>query len=217
MSAIGLPAGKDGRVSYAAEAPPSILAAFPPQRARDVATVEDAMPAASFGPLGAFTVVVDADEVTIPYRIYNPEPDPAVEEALSPVQRTLLACLYTRHHDGRIRERRLTDVIASDADWVVPYVVYLASEYVVEIAVLVHAGLGSLTAGDPRRGTYQRFIKANQGFMDLMEARAMSYWSCYYRARFPRRATSPNRDDYPGLAVVRMLRSLGDAESAPPG
>lgn len=199
-------------MSYAAEAPPSVLAAFPPELARDVATVEDAMPAASFGPQGAFMVVVDADEVTVPYRIYNPEPDPAVEEALSPIQQTLLACLYTRHHDGRVRERRLKEVIASDADWVVPYVVYLAGEYVVEIAAVVQEGLGSLSPGDPRRGVYRHFVEMNPAFMDLVEARAMSYWSCYYRARFPRRAASPNRNDYPGLAVVRMLRSLRDAE-----
>lgn len=64
-------------MSYAAEAPPGVAAAFPPQLAGDVGAVEAAMPKASFGPLGAFTATVGIDETTIPYRIYNPEPERA--------------------------------------------------------------------------------------------------------------------------------------------
>lgn len=170
------------------------------------------MPAATHAALGAFTVAVGTDEVTVPYRIYNPEPERSAEDALSPDQQAILACLYTRHHDGRVRERRLKEVVTSDADWVVPYVVCLIGEYVVEIAADIHEALSHLDTGDHRRDTYKRFVQANPAFIDLVEARAMSYWSCYHRARFPRRAASPNRDDYPGLAAVRVLRSLGDAE-----
>jgi hypothetical protein len=186
-----------------------LAAAFPSSLADDVAAVAAAVPDATWESASAFGVVVGTETLAIPYRIYRPEPDLAVERELSPLQQTVLASFYTRHHDGRVRQRRVEAIIASDAEWVVPFVIHLVGEYVIEIVRAIQDALGDLDPADARREPYRRFVMANPALLDLVAARAMSYWAEYYRGQFPRWDASPNRDDYPGLAVVRLLRSLG--------
>src|SRR5688572_16660161 len=70
-------------------------------------------------------VRVGGEELHIPSRFYAPEPPTEVLDTLADSARTVLACLYTRHHDGHVRERQLRAVISSSADWVPPFVVQL--------------------------------------------------------------------------------------------
>ena len=79
----------------------------------------------------------------------------------------------------------------------VPYVVRLLGEYVVEISTLI---LERLTAQSSFTWpAYREFVRANSAFMALTEQRAVSYWGCYYRGDLA-------RDEYPALVALDKLR-----------
>jgi hypothetical protein len=56
-------------------------------------------------------VLVGDAELSIPYRIYNDEPAEEILAELTAAQRLVVHVFYTRHRDGRIRERHLDQVI----------------------------------------------------------------------------------------------------------
>ncbi|MBD0669279.1 hypothetical protein BU198_34300 [Streptomyces sp. CBMA156] len=176
--------------------------AFPGPLADDVRVVLAAMGTSRLKPAAPFPVDVQGRLLAIPTRLYNDEPSADALESLSPRQLTILHCLYTRHHDGRIRRRHLECVVGSAQPWVVPYVVQLAGEYVVEILVVIREALGDLdTPGTALRAAYGRFIVDNPSFFARTQRRVVSYWSCYHRldyTRFP---------DYPGCTVLELLRA----------
>jgi hypothetical protein len=52
-------------------------------------------------------IFLDKELLRIPYRIYINEPNQAIEKSLTDLQRTILNCIYLRHENGFIRQRRL--------------------------------------------------------------------------------------------------------------
>jgi hypothetical protein len=78
----------------------------------------------------ALTVV--GERVEIPYRIYNPLPSIDLAQEGSQVA-VAIACLYTRHNDGFVRQMALRRVLGSNEPWTVPFVLQLLGEYVIEI------------------------------------------------------------------------------------
>jgi hypothetical protein len=173
-------------------------AAFPLALRSEVAIVASHLPPADFGPLGSFSVTVGGAGVMIPLRIYNPEP--ATATILSGEQRRILDCLYTRHNDGWTRHRHLQQIIGDLSPWVMPFVVQLVAEYVVEIIEDIDAHLSGLAIpGSAQQTAYGGFVVANPDFLRLTQARAISYWNCYYRSQFPTIST------YPGQRVVTAL------------
>jgi hypothetical protein len=80
--------------------------AFRPSQREDYEMVRAVMPAASHHWQGSFDVKVYDDWLRIPQRIYNPLPSPEAVERLSVKQVAMLHCLYSRHHDGRVRQRQ---------------------------------------------------------------------------------------------------------------
>jgi hypothetical protein len=74
---------------------------------------------------------VGAEPVSIPYRIYNPVVRSGA--ALSDEGLLALACLYSRHNDGRVRQAQVARILDSDDEAVVPFVLQLLGEYVLEI------------------------------------------------------------------------------------
>jgi hypothetical protein len=91
---------------------------------------------------------------------------------MAPRAQLALRCLYTRHHDGYVRQRNLDQVVSAPEAWVVPYVVQLVGEYVVEIIEVIAAALPQLTVrGSPQRALYGRFAADNPAFIDLTAAR----------------------------------------------
>ena len=163
----------------------------------------------------SFEVRVYDDVLAIPVRIYNEELPSATLDALPPHQQTIVHCLYTRHHDGFVRQRHLGSVVASEFPWVVPYVVQVVGEYVVEIVNDVLAGLQDLAvSGSWQRRLYGRFIRDNPVFLELTRQRVESYWREYYwnsysrpSARRPASGATGGRPIYPGFLVLDALRS----------
>lgn len=90
---------------------------------------------------------MQGETVAIPYRIYNEEPETdGSERPLTETQQVILHCLYSRHSDGRVRQRHLEKITASSEPWVVPFVVQLAGEYVLEILDTIGLGVPGLAA-----------------------------------------------------------------------
>ncbi|KPN93462.1 hypothetical protein [Pseudomonas nunensis] len=120
-------------------------------------------------------VRVGGEELVIPYRIYDQGYE-VVFDHLTETQSILYSCLLTRHHDGHMRQRHLERILSVREPWVVPFVVQLMGEYVIQILETVEAHLPTL---DP--ALYGRFIRDNQVYFQTTHARMISYWDCYYR------------------------------------
>lgn len=119
-------------------------------------------------------ISINGEPVNIPWRIYSPEPELLPE--ISDLQRTIVACLYTRHHNGFIREKYLSDLFRPSYSWVPPFLLQLVGEYVLEIIELIDRHISDLDIS-----VCKRFANENKKFVALTRARAISYWDCYYR------------------------------------
>ena len=98
-------------------------------------------------------------------------------------QQTLYACLYTRHHNGYQREaalRMLFELNMANIEWVVPFVVQLAAEYVENILLIIDRQLVQLN-----KTSYRNFLLANPEYFYKTKQRIRSYWDCYYRRQQP--------------------------------
>ncbi|MEW2522946.1 hypothetical protein [Actinacidiphila alni] len=91
----------------------ALVAAFPARLAGDVQSVLAVMPEARLAPMMPFEVEVQGETVAIPSRIYNEEPGVGLERPLSGTHQVILHCLYSRHSDGRVRQRHLEQIVAS--------------------------------------------------------------------------------------------------------
>ncbi|WP_415958704.1 hypothetical protein [Streptomyces sp. 021-4] len=181
----------------------ALAAAFPTRLAGDVESVLAVMPEARLAPTTPFEVDVQGETVAIPSRIYNEEPSPDSERPpLAGTQQVILHCLYSRHSDGRVRQRHLEQIVASGEPWVVPFVVQLAGEYVLEIIEAIGRGLPGLgVPGSAQRRLYGEFIARNPAFFARTERRVVSYWSCYYRWKYGAFGT------YPGYVLLEAFRA----------
>ncbi|NGO78746.1 hypothetical protein G6045_24250 [Streptomyces sp. YC504] len=180
----------------------ALSAAFPSELADDARAVLAVMPAPSHLSTFPFSVVVQDQRVAIPGRIYHDEPSADVVASLSSSQLQLLHCLYTRHCDGRVRQRHLEKVVGSVDPWVVPFVVQLVGEYVLEIVCVIRDELLDLAAPDTLGHlTYGRFLADNPAYFARIERRVVSYWNCYHRRAYV------SFRGYPGCTALDVLRS----------
>lgn len=151
---------------------------------------------------------IGGEPLTLPCRIYSPLSRlQTVVDNASGDARTFASCLATRHWDGHEREaylRRLLDRV--EHPWVVPFVVQLLGEYVVEIAQVIEAGVPGF---DPL--LFGAFARANAAYMATTRRRAVSDWDCYYRTRYRSLA------DYPAwralTAIEDMARTTAQTQS----
>ncbi|MFF0276982.1 hypothetical protein [Streptomyces sp. NPDC004330] len=176
--------------------------AFPAELAGDAEAVVSVMPASRLLPAAPFSVVVEGHQVLIPERLYNDEPPADAVASLSSRQRQLLHCLYSRHCDGVVRQRHLEKIVGSTDPWVVPFVVQLVGEYVLEILIVMCDELRDLAApGTGGHLAYGQFIVDNPAYFARTQRRVVSYWSCYYRG------TYASFQGYPGRTLLDLLRS----------
>jgi hypothetical protein len=105
-----------------------------------------------------------------------------------------LQCLCSRSTDGHIRQAALRGIIGIDEAWVVPFVVLLAGEYVVEIIDDIVASVATLN-----RDSYSTFVRENRPLIRRVRSNAVSYWNCYYRDAYA------TRSSYPGLAFLNQI------------
>jgi hypothetical protein len=188
-----------------------LIKAFPAELASDAEAVLAVMPDSRLQPHAAFSVVVEGQQVLIPGRLYNDEPSTVRVASLSSRQQQLLHCLYSRHCDGAVRQRHLEKVVGSTDPWVVPFVVQLVGEYVLEILVVICDELRDLaTPGTCGRLAYGQFIVDNPAFFARTQRRVVSYWSCYFRG------TYASFRGYPGGTILDILRSAASDRAGHP-
>ncbi|MEU3795871.1 hypothetical protein [Streptomyces fructofermentans] len=188
-----------------------LITAFPAELAVDAEAVLAVMPDPRHQPQASFSVVVERQQVLIPGRLYDDEPPADRVASLSSRQQQLLHCLYSRHCDGRVRQRHLEKVAGSTDPWVVPFVVQLVGEYVLEILVVIRDELRDLAVPGTRGHlAYGQFLVDNPAFFARTQRRVVSYWSCYYRG------LHASFRGYPGCTVLDLLRSAASDRAGHP-
>jgi hypothetical protein len=145
-------------------------------------------------PSNTFSATVADQVVALPLRIYH---NPAMIDTvpLNSLQKELVDCLLTRHHDGIVRERHLTRIISLNHIWIPPFVIQLVGEYVIEILYVIRHNLNHLDAS-----MYEEFLRANPELLGTTKRRVTSYWDCYYR--------NCGREEYVGFQLLDFLESL---------
>jgi hypothetical protein len=135
----------------------------------------------------------------IPERIYFNEPSSSQLNSLTEQQQVIFACLFTRHHNGFIREENLRKIIhrSNDYIWIIPYLIRITGEYVIEILQVIKSNLDKVN-----KGIIKDFIVENPKFYNTIESRVVSYWDCYYRNEYP------NKEEYVGFEIIQYFRSL---------
>ena len=177
-----------------------LVHAFPTALRKDAAIAIKALPENPY-PWRTFTVLVGGETVAIPRRIYHPT-QLINTSHLNELQKELINCLLTRHHDGFVRQRYLSQIINSNNVWIPPFVVQLLGEYVVEILDLLYNNLGNLNDT-----LYREFLEANPEFLAVTAQRVASYWDCYYRSRW-------KKNEYVGFRMLQFFHSLTKIRSA---
>ncbi|MDB5267882.1 MAG: hypothetical protein JWP58_922 [Hymenobacter sp.] len=143
----------------------------------------------------ALTVELGNELLIFPYRLYFNEPDAESENKLSELQKTILNCIYLRHHDGYLRQRRLEKLINKNQDWVTPFKLQLLGEYVFEILEVLDKHIN-----DESIASYIKIMSENPKYWQQTESRMISYWNEYYRWRFP------NIRKYLGRQIVDRIK-----------
>ncbi len=149
-----------------------------------------------------FTIKLDDETIYIPYRIYYEEP---TQQNLTNTETFILDCIFTRHHNGYVREKRLNNIVSSDHYLATPFIAQLIGEYVVEILKLIKDHL------TPR--LIDNLIKLqtdNPKFFKITENRVQSYWDCYYK-------WTTKKSDYVGFQILKAIKErTSEIKNCPP-
>ncbi|WP_214728932.1 hypothetical protein [Exiguobacterium sp. s168] len=182
------------------------ITAFPKRYEQDVRVVKACLP---FGwtrlSPGTIKVKVEQEQIQIPMRLYLSEVDSERIKQLTSTQQTMLYCLYTRHHDGHVREQYLQQLLKNHSrdGWVLAYLIELASEYVREIVDIIVPAIEQWDLEVKRR-----FVSNDPAYMKRIEDRMISYWNAYYRSNSERRSEA----NYPGFQIIKSLRENTSVE-----
>lgn len=138
-----------------------------------------------------FPIKLGEETIHIPYRIYYDEQYP---KNLTNKEILVVDCIFTRHHDGHVRERHLKNILKINSSLVTPFIAQLIGEYVIEILAVIKANLSPALIGN-----LINLKKDNPEFLKKTEDRIQSYWNCYHK-----RAIS--KKDYVGFQILHALK-----------
>ncbi|MDH1337098.1 hypothetical protein N5D77_24960 [Comamonas thiooxydans] len=157
----------------------------------------------AFEPYPGFTISINGELLHAPYRVYydKRELQQCIQESSGPTQQLAL-CLGSRHANGKVREACLRQLLEHGCNWVLPFVVRAAGEYVLEIAEHLAAQTHRLLPN-----SYGRFAAENPEFVITCKQQAASYWDCYHRQRYPLLRQHPG---------IRFLRWVDEARRSLP-
>ena len=144
-----------------------------------------------------FAVYQNGEALLIPTRTYYDREQLLTCTRLPGDAGVIALCLGTRHHDGHLREACVRQLLLQQRAWTVPFVVHLCGEYVLEIVEVIGAVLPAWNGE-----ALARYLRENCAYLATLERRAVSYWNCYYRWRYP------VWEDYPGRRTMAALRAL---------
>lgn len=117
--------------------------------------------------------------IKIPYRIYFSDVDITKIDDLTDTQKVILYCIYTRSCNGYVREKYLNELLKLNFDyWVIPFIVKLCDEYVIEILEIIYDKLK-----DRNNNDIKIFCLENKSVINKSYSRMISYWNEFYRDR----------------------------------
>jgi hypothetical protein len=141
-------------------------------------------------------VTLSGETIQIPDRIYINPPQETIQNQFSDTQKLIVACLFTRHHDGLIREKYLKEIINSGKNWTIPFIIQLLGEYVIEIIQIIQDNLSKLD-----KQALKTFLIDNNEYFQKTQDRVRSYWQCYYR-------NQTKFEDYVGQQIIVELKQI---------
>jgi len=165
-------------MKHSKETTQHILAAYPSALSNDVKTVLEIIPRSQLHGDQSWDRIVEVESETlrIPYRVYFDEAKDRDIEKLTDTQGAILATLYTRHANGYVREKWLSEIPAN-AVWQAPFVALLIGEYVAEIAERVY----STSRFD--KEFFAEFVIKNHELCRYITARIITYWDLFYSGK----------------------------------
>jgi hypothetical protein len=192
-------------LSKSTEFTDTIKAAFPAHISNDCTKVAKILPPSNLKPIqfSRKPIYLQQENIQIPERIYSPEPKQLFISSLTPIQFSIFCCLYTRHHNGHIRQKYAELLLSRNDLWIPPYILHLLGEYVLEIIIMLQLHTTQIISPQ-----YKDFIDKNPDFIRFVTDRIVSYWDCYYRRKYP------NFRDYPGFILADHL-NLWDYRTIP--
>ena len=150
-----------------------ILNSFPMALKNELSTLLDSIIINSqYQGQGTFHIKFQNEILNIPTRIYWEEPKLLEPSTLSQTQINLLNCIYTRHHNGCIREKYLKKIIDSNFEWSSVFILQLCGEYIIEILELAYQHL----LKSSNQGILNT-ITENPQYWALSKNRIVSYWT----------------------------------------
>ena len=143
-----------------------------------------------------YTVDLNGEKLVIPDRLYFNEPTNDKEASLSETQKVILNCIYLRHHNGYLRQRRLEKLNGSFHYFIIPFTLQLLGEYVIQILDTLDK---QICVKDIIM--YKVFVNENPLFWRRTQKRMVSYWNEYYR-----RPDHKKLKDYIGTRIVQRIK-----------
>lgn len=141
-------------------------------------------------------VNVGGEELRLPLRHgFKPRTWPSSSGA----DATIEAAIAARHYDGFVRQRSVQPLVLCREPWTIPYILELASDYVVEILAELDDHFNEID-----RDNLRRYVADNPAHHELAEARINSYWNEYYRTTPKKQATST----HPGFRILTAIASV---------
>lgn len=123
------------------------------------------------------TYSLNGQSISFPYRIYIHEMEYEVFSKMSDKEKMIISCIYSRSHNGFIREKHIRNLLSMDyPEWVIPYIFKVCDEYVVEILEVVYESLK-----DRNTESIKEFCTNNQIAFCKSYNRIISYWNEFYR------------------------------------
>ena len=156
-----------------------LLNAFPTDLKQDVEIVADFLLDKNFDihPTVEQEIILNGQKLIIPGRVYFDNPTDTTGKTLNDNQQTILNCIYLRHHNGFVRQKRLEKLIENTNDYfVIPYIFQLLGEYVMEILEVADKHINDKTINN-----YLKFFTENPKYRQQTESRMIIYWDVYYR------------------------------------
>ena len=166
---------------------------FPAFLWAELAGVLSIIPQSKHAPMFEDTKInLRGESLLVDCRLYNDLPSYEDTHNMSLVQRLMLSALYTKHHNGYLRELHLDKLFNHSEYWIPPFIFHLIGEHVPEITEKIYSFRHVLY----ERRIYREFADENPDYMQLQLQRCISYWHAYNRGKYP------DKESFPGVEFI---------------
>ena len=138
--------------------------------------------------MNSYVAYIGNYKITVPDRVYS--------KWHFKMSKSAALCYKSRYHNGYVREKAIRELLKSEPTLKeIPYILLALADYVIEISEL------PITCSSQTKKRMKQFAKANPEFVNLIEAKAISYWNEYYRNQYVKYS------NYPPYAFLQSLKT----------